>query len=247
MLLINSKKLIENLVSNNRLVPGLMVLLFVSFFYYIKQDILFLLILFILTIYDLFYSKIINLFFSIFFLISFNILLLSNFIIPSHFIFFLAYSLLLISFFLLPKIQKYFFIAILIIFFITLNELLSLDRDLLFLIIVISFVNDTSAFFFGRLIKGPLIIPSISPKKTWSGTLISIFISTLLLLILNYNLIFSLFISFTFFLGDIFFSYFKRNLNIKDFSNLLSGHGGILDRIDSVIFPIIIFYFSKSF
>lgn len=247
MLLINSKKLIENLVSNNRLVPGLLVLFFVSFFYYIKQDILFLLILFILTIYDLFYSKIINLFFSIFFLISFNILLLSNFIIPSHFIFFLAYSLLLISFFLLPKIQKYFFIAILIIFFITLNELLSLDRDLLFLIIVISFVNDTSAFFFGRLIKGPLIIPSISPKKTWSGTLISIFISTLLLLILNYNLIFSLFISFTFFLGDIFFSYFKRNLNIKDFSNLLSGHGGILDRIDSVIFPIIIFYFSKSF
>ena len=247
MLLINSKKLIENLVSNNRLVPGLLVLFFVSFFYYIKQDILFLLILFILTIYDLFYSKIINLFFSIFFLISFNILLLSNLIIPSHFIFFLAYSLLLISFFLLPKIQKYFFIAILIIFFITLNELLSLDRDLLFLIIVISFVNDTSAFFFGRLIKGPLIIPSISPKKTWSGTLISIFISTLLLLILNYNLIFSLFISFTFFLGDIFFSYFKRNLNIKDFSNLLSGHGGILDRIDSVIFPIIIFYFSKSF
>ena len=205
MLLINSKKLIENLVSNNRLVPGLLVLFFVSFFYYIKQDILFLLILFILTIYDLFYSKIINLFFSIFFLISFNILLLSNLIIPSHFIFFLAYSLLLISFFLLPKIQKYFFIAILIIFFITLNELLSLDRDLLFLIIVISFVNDTSAFFFGRLIKGPLIIPSISPKKTWSGTLISIFISTLLLLILNYNLIFSLFISFTFFLGDIFF------------------------------------------
>ena len=50
-----------------------------------------------------------------------------------------------------------------------------------------------------------------------------------------------------FFLGDIFFSYFKRNINIKDFSNLLSGQGGILDRIDSFFFPIIIIFFFKFF
>ena len=240
--------MIENLVSNNRLAPSLFVLLFVSFFYYIKLDIVFLILLFTLTIYDLFYSKIINLFFSIIFFISFNFLLLSNFIIFNHLYLFLIYFLLLICFFFLPKIQKYFFIIIVIFFFITLNEFLLVNRNLLFSIVAISFINDTSAFFFGKLIKGPLIIPSISPKKTWSGTLISVFISTtLLIFILNYNLIFSLFISLMFFLGDIFFSYFKRNMNIKDFSNILSGHGGILDRIDSTFFPIIIIFFLESF
>tara|TARA_B100001027_G_scaffold95775_1_gene65758 strand:- start:1451 stop:1621 length:171 start_codon:yes stop_codon:yes gene_type:complete len=48
-------------------------------------------------------------------------------------------------------------------------------------------------------------------------------------------------ISVSFFSGDIFFSYFKRFMHIKDFSNSLGGHGGILDRIDSMFFVAIIF------
>ena len=120
-------------------------------------------------------------------------------------------------------------------------ELLQVDRDLFFIIIFLSFINDTSAFFFGRLLKGPLIIKSISPKKTWSGTCSSFIITIMTMLYLNFNLLLSILISSLFFFGDIFFSYVKRKFDLKDFSNLLGGHGGLLDRLDSNFFVIVIF------
>jgi len=116
-----------------------------------------------------------------------------------------------------------------------------IDREILYLCFLLSFLNDTSAYIFGNLIKGPLIVPSISPKKTWSGTLISSLISTIIFYFLGYNFLFSLIVGISFFIGDIYFSYIKRILNLKDFSNLLRSHGGILDRLDSV-FLITIFY-----
>ena len=61
------------------------------------------------------------------------------------------------------------------------------------------------------------------------------------MLFFEYSFIFSLIVSVSFFLGDILFSFFKRSQNIKDFSNLLKGHGGILDRFDSIFFPIFLF------
>ena len=69
------------------------------------------------------------------------------------------------------------------------------DRYIFYLIIFISFFNDTTAYIFGSKIKGPLILPNISPKKTWSGTLISFFLSTFVLLFLNFNILFSILIS----------------------------------------------------
>ena len=99
-----------------------------------------------------------------------------------------------------------------------------------------SFINDTTAFLAGRNFKGPLIAPNISPKKTWSGTIASFLISFALLVIFDFDLLFSILISSSFFIGDLFFSYFKRSINIKDFSNLLMGHGGFLDRFDSIFF-----------
>ena len=56
-----------------------------------------------------------------------------------------------------------------------------IDKNLIYLIIAISFFNDTIAYIVGSNIKGPLISPKISPNKTWSGTLISFFISTFIL------------------------------------------------------------------
>ena len=109
------------------------------------------------------------------------------------------------------------------------------------MIIAISFFNDTIAYIAGSNIKGPLISPKISPKKTWSGTSISFCVSTFTLVMLDYNLIISSIMAISLFYGDIYFSYIKRKLDIKDFSTLLSTHGGVLDRLDSISFLVIIF------
>ncbi|MDB2636765.1 phosphatidate cytidylyltransferase, partial [Alphaproteobacteria bacterium] len=97
------------------------------------------------------------------------------------------------------------------------------------------------AYIVGSYVKGPLISPKISPKKTWSGTSLSFFITTIILIYLDFNLFIAPIMSISLFYGDIYFSYIKRKLSIKDFSRLLSSHGGILDRFDSITFLIIIF------
>ena len=109
------------------------------------------------------------------------------------------------------------------------------------MLILISFFNDTIAYIFGRTLGGALIVPYISPKKTWSGTSLSFLATTFLLLFFNFNIFLSMCISIFLFLGDIFFSYIKRYLNLKDFSIILKSHGGILDRLDSMFFVAIIF------
>ena len=119
--------------------------------------------------------------------------------------------------------------------------LFNIDKNLIYLIIAISFINDTIAYIAGSNIKGPLISPKISPNKTWSGTSISFIVSTFILVMLDYSLIVSSIMAISLFYGDIYFSYIKRKLNIKDFSTLLSTHGGVLDRIDSISFLVIIF------
>ena len=119
--------------------------------------------------------------------------------------------------------------------------LISTDRNFFYLLFLISFLNDTIAYISGKSLRGPLIIPKISPNKTWSGTSISFFSTTLLLILMNFNILISMLVSILLFIGDIFFSYIKRSLNIKDFSPLLGSHGGVLDRLDS-IFLISIFF-----
>ena len=119
---------------------------------------------------------------------------------------------------------------------------MNFNRELIFVIFFISFINDSCAYFFGNLIKGPKILLSISPKKTWSGTIISIIISSLIFILLDYHFLFSLFVSSLFFLGDIYFSFIKRSNQLKDFSNLIPGHGGVLDRLDSVFFSFVVIF-----
>ena len=95
----------------------------------------------------------------------------------------------------------------------------------------------------GSFLKGPKIIPIISPNKTWSGTSLSYLISlSLLFYFFNFNYLFNIIIPATFFIGDIYFSNFKRIIKIKDYGNFIKGHGGFLDRFDSSFLSLSISY-----
>ena len=106
--------------------------------------------------------------------------------------------------------------------------------------------SDIGGFAFGKIFKGPKLT-KISPKKTISGSLGSFIISasviSLLMFYLTNHLDLKIFIiglvtSFACQLGDLFFSFLKRKSFMKDTGNILPGHGGILDRIDGIIFGI---------
>ena len=105
-------------------------------------------------------------------------------------------------------------------------------------------LNDTFAYIFGNLIGGRKIAPSISPNKTYAGLLGGVIGSTIFTLLFSHYvfslkmidiLVFIFIFSIVGFFGDLLESYLKRSVNVKDSSNLLMGHGGALDRVDSLI------------
>ena len=122
----------------------------------------------------------------------------------------------------------------------------------LYFIIFVTWLSDIGGYVFGKLIGGKKI-NFLSPNKTYSGFAGSIFFSLLILVYLQYFNLFSdyilaqkigliVLISSSVIIGDLFFSYIKRLNKIKDYSNLLPGHGGVLDRIDGLIFSVTLFY-----
>ena len=226
--------------SSNRLLIGLFLLIIVLFSYLLKLDhILFFLTLAFIT-YDFYKIKTINNS-NIYLLLTITVIVI--FFLPYNtlrYLFVLEIVLVLLIFF-NTKYKILFFLLSIYIFCLILFHIVNLNRDIFYIIIFVSFFNDTIAYLSGKKIGGPPIIPSISPNKTWSGTTISFFLTTIVLFLLDFNLILSAILSIFYFFGDIFFSYIKRNLNIKDFSLSLGGHGGVLDRLDSMFFVTIIF------
>jgi len=120
-------------------------------------------------------------------------------------------------------------------------------------VISICFFTDIGGYMFGKIIGGKKL-SKISPNKTISGTIGSFIFSILpLIIILNLNyldlkfnlssILFCLFISLVSQLGDLFISFMKRKAEIKDTGNLLPGHGGVLDRVDGIIFAVPFTYF----
>ena len=117
-------------------------------------------------------------------------------------------------------------------------------------------ICDTGAFLFGKKFGKKKILPDISPNKTWVGTIAGFISSMIFLLILNQSgyfpdifslidvvvlgLITGIFGQF----GDWAESLLKREANVKDTSNILAGHGGVLDRFDSLTFaaPLTLIY-----
>jgi phosphatidate cytidylyltransferase len=114
-------------------------------------------------------------------------------------------------------------------------------------------VNDSFSYIFGKWIGGKKIAPSMSPNKTYAGLIGGLFSTILFIFLFDkfmFNLtfldkcLFVIIINIIGFFGDIFESSLKRRVKIKDSSRLLMGHGGMLDRLDSLILttPVTLFY-----
>ena len=126
-------------------------------------------------------------------------------------------------------------------------------KDFLFTITICIF-TDIGGYIFGKIFKGPKLT-KISPKKTYAGVFGSFFLPLIAGLVVYeyeytdqipddgiYFLIIVLFISLISQIGDLIISYFKRKAKIKDTGKILPGHGGLLDRIDGMIFVFPICY-----
>jgi phosphatidate cytidylyltransferase len=117
-------------------------------------------------------------------------------------------------------------------------------------LLLIVVLTDTFALFIGSLIGKHKLASNISPNKTWEGSIAGSIVATSIASIFYSNVIatvnvkiiaLTLLLSIIGQFGDLLFSKIKRENKIKDFSNLIPGHGGVLDRIDSLIF-VVLFY-----
>lgn len=104
--------------------------------------------------------------------------------------------------------------------------------------------SDSGAYAFGRLIGGPRLAPAISPKKTWAGFIGGVFcagaVGAVAATVLGKSTVLpltvvSLVMGAVTQLGDLLESWFKRHFGVKDTSNIIPGHGGILDRVDGLL------------
>lgn len=105
--------------------------------------------------------------------------------------------------------------------------------------------TDTFAMLGGKTFGGPKLAPSISPRKTWSGLICGIIASSIIskLFFLNYDISFKIdgfilgiLIAIVGQCSDLYVSILKRKFSVKDSGNIIPGHGGVLDRFDSIIF-----------
>jgi phosphatidate cytidylyltransferase len=116
-------------------------------------------------------------------------------------------------------------------------------------------VFDSFSLIGGKIIGGKKLLPVISPNKTFSGlisgfTVLLIYSVTFMYIFhnVNYSIIpLTILIGIIAFIGDTLESYIKRLLNIKDFGNIMPGHGGLLDRMDAFLMLFIIHFLLMSF
>jgi phosphatidate cytidylyltransferase len=146
------------------------------------------------------------------------------------------------------------FLYVFIIFFQFSYQIQKMQGPIFFLLVIsICFFSDIGGYFVGKLIGGKKL-SKISPNKTISGTIGSFIFSVIPLLVMvqfEYidlelsfiTIILTIFISFVNQVGDLFISYLKRKAKIKDTGKILPGHGGILDRVDGIVFALPFSYF----
>jgi phosphatidate cytidylyltransferase len=142
------------------------------------------------------------------------------------------------------------FLVLIYIFYILWLSMISFQSNdtkiILLYTILICIMSDIGGYLFGKIFKGKKLT-KISPNKTISGLIGAFVFSLLLLIVFNFTienlnlikyLILTLAVSGSSQLGDIFISYIKRKAKVKNTSDILPGHGGLLDRLDGIIFGI---------
>lgn len=138
---------------------------------------------------------------------------------------------------------------------------------LLFIVILLVWINDISSYFIGRAIGGPKLAPKISPNKTWAGAIGGVIGCIIFFFVANiiFNFGAGLITDRAFYsalfvhilvpiisqIGDLFESWVKRKFGVKDSGNIIPGHGGLLDRFDGLILVLnaigIVFLVSLAF
>lgn len=136
------------------------------------------------------------------------------------------------------SVLGYLVIAFFMLLYIVAWGMYSAQNTFLYLLCA-AWAHDTSAYIVGNIVGGAKLCPQISPGKTWSGLWGGFFGTLPAAYFLTSNLLkivsLSVVLTASFHGGDLLMSYIKRRSQVKDFSNLIPGHGGVLDRIDSVL------------
>ena len=139
---------------------------------------------------------------------------------------------------------------------------LDAGRNWVFFALLVTFASDTTAFFVGQAWGKHHLAPKISPGKTWEGAVAGVFGAIIVSLLFTLPRLFAvsnplyiedlaywqaillgLAVSVFGQLGDLVESLFKRNMGVKDSGKLIPGHGGFLDRLDSIVFAGIVVYY----
>lgn len=153
----------------------------------------------------------------------------------------------------------FFYIAVFFSFIVLVN-FKTYGNYLIWLIFISSWLCDTTAYYVGRYLGKNKLCPKVSPKKTIEGSIGGLLGSALACGIFGFiiktfgvniplihffiiGLICGVFCQF----GDLAASSIKRYVNVKDYSNLIPGHGGILDRFDSILFASVVVYYYITF
>lgn len=190
-------------------------------------------------------------------------LLLYFFNIENYFLYSSALSVLVLLYFILLKtsVKQLYGVIIALLVCLFAFPHLSLIRETasglnsIIFIVVVTELNDVFQYLMGKFFGKHKITPQISPNKTLEGFIGGVFLTVLLSNILGcflletdilVNTILGILLGVSGFCGDVFMSYLKRKAHIKDTGNLLPGHGGLLDRMDSLIFNAPLFFWIFS-
>jgi phosphatidate cytidylyltransferase len=122
---------------------------------------------------------------------------------------------------------------------------------LLFYLVFLTQMNDVAQYLWGKSLGRHKLTPTVSPNKTWEGLIGGIATTTLLAVVLAPHLtpltryesvLAGVLIGVCGFIGDVTMSALKRDIGVKDSGSLLPGHGGILDRLDSLTYTAPLFF-----